>query len=105
MHRDFCAENFVVDGDDVLRVIDNEWFCPGPAGFDVGRTRNRWSMTEAETDAFDAGYRDRLGPIVSEAFWGLAADLFGARVEDIWVLGPERPILERVRCRAAGGSP
>jgi Ser/Thr protein kinase RdoA (MazF antagonist) len=103
IHRDFCAENFVVDAGGVLRVIDNEWFCLGPAGFDVGRTRNRWPMTDAERGAFDAGYREAAGSIADEAFWCLVADLFGARVEHIWVTTAERPILERVRTWAAGG--
>ena len=105
IHRDFCAENLLVDRDGGLRVIDNEWFCPGPAGFDVGRTRNRWQMTGEERAAFDAAYRDAAGPIADEAYWCLVADLFGARVEHIWVTGPRRPILERVRSWAAGDEP
>ncbi len=105
IHRDFCVENFVVDEGGTLRVIDNEWFCPGPAGFDVGRTRNRWTMTDAEQEAFDAAYRRTAGAPADEALWGLVADLFGARVEHVWVSGRERPILERVRARAAGRAP
>jgi hypothetical protein len=97
VHRDFCAENFVIDTDGRLAVIDNEWFEVGAAGFDVGRTFHRWPMPEAAWAAFLAAYRAGGGDPEPLEFWAIAATLFGARV--FLQVSPERlpPLLALLR--------
>jgi Ser/Thr protein kinase RdoA (MazF antagonist) len=84
VHRDFCAENMVVDAAGRLHVIDNEWFTIDAAGLDLGRTLYRWPMSEAGRCTFLASYRDACacdpGPL---DFWHLVAVLWsaGARLD------------------------
>jgi aminoglycoside phosphotransferase (APT) family kinase protein len=47
IHLDFCAENMLIDTRGRLRVIDNELLMIAPAGFDLGRTFDRWPMSAA----------------------------------------------------------
>jgi hypothetical protein len=88
-HRDFCAENMIVDGAGALRVIDNEWLSPQPAGLDLARTACRWPMSETAWRRFLAAYRAAApadpGPL---AFWEVSALAWTARVR--LRLGPER---------------
>jgi hypothetical protein len=88
IHRDFCGENFVLDGAGRLAVIDNEWLVVGSAGFDVGRTFHRWPLPEAAWRDFLAAHaRSGVDP-EPLAFWAIVSALFGARV---WLgLSPER---------------
>jgi Ser/Thr protein kinase RdoA (MazF antagonist) len=88
IHRDFCGENFIVDGDGRLVVIDNEWFVVGAAGFDVGRTFHRWPMPQAAWRRFLAAYRGAGADPEPLEFWAIVSALFGARV---WLqFSPER---------------
>ena len=80
IHRDFCAENMLIDELGRLRVIDNEWVMIGPAEFDLGRTYHRWPMSEGAWRRFCRGYASVGDPPESLEFWILAAALFGARV-------------------------
>ena len=81
MHMDFCAENMLIDACGHLRVIDNELLTIGPAGFDLGRTFDRWPMSDAAWMRFWRGYRSSA-PAEPEAvgFWKIVAALLGARV-------------------------
>ena len=81
IHRDFCADNFVIDPTGALRVIDNELFGIDPIGFDLGRTFHLWPMDDAARTAFDRGYRS-AGPPPSDAegYWRVVAALVGGRV-------------------------
>jgi hypothetical protein len=80
-HRDFCAENMIVDDAGALRVIDNEWLDPQPAGIDLARTRCRWPMPEDAWRHFLVVYRAHApadpGPL---AFWEIPALAWTARV-------------------------
>ncbi|MEO8605094.1 MAG: phosphotransferase [bacterium] len=80
-HRDFCAENMLVDALGLLRVIDNEQIEIGPLGFDLGRTFHRWPMSQTAWAQFFSGYRS-AAPVDPEAigFWRIVAALVGARV-------------------------
>lgn len=73
-HRDFCADNMVVDATGALRVIDNEWLEPQPAGIDLARTACRWPMPPAAWRRFLDAYRASApadpGPL---AFWEVPA--------------------------------
>jgi phosphotransferase family enzyme len=80
IHRDFCAENMLIDDHGRLRVIDNEWFMIGPAGFDLGRTYHRWPMSDGAWERFCRAYASATGPPEALEFWILAAAAFGARV-------------------------
>jgi Ser/Thr protein kinase RdoA (MazF antagonist) len=81
VHRDFCAENMLIDDSGRLRVFDNELIELGPAGLDLGRSLHRWPMSVAEQRQFLAAYRSSAprdpGPI---AFWILVAVVWSARV-------------------------
>lgn len=78
VHRDYCAENMLVDADGRLRVIDNEWLAIAPEGLDLGRTFARWPMSPPAWRRFLAAYRSAgrdPGPL---GFWGIAAAAMGA---------------------------
>ena len=52
IHKDFCADNFVIDTAGALRVIDNELLDIDPIGFDLGRTFHLWPMDDGAWTAF-----------------------------------------------------
>jgi len=80
VHRDFCAENMLVDPRGRLRVIDNEWFAIDAAGLDLARTLYRWPMDDGPRGAFLAAYRDAAGSDAGPlGFWELVAVLWSAR--------------------------
>jgi hypothetical protein len=81
IHLDFCAENMLIDARGHLRVIDNELLTIAPAGFDLGRTFDRWPMSNPAWARFCRGYRSSA-PAEPEAvgFWKILAALLGARV-------------------------
>ena len=62
-------------------VFDNELIRVGPAGLDLGRTLQRWSMSAARQREFLAAYRAAApcdpGPL---GFWLLVSALWSARV-------------------------
>lgn len=79
-HRDFCAGNMVIDAAGTLRVIDNEWLGPHPAGFDLARTACCWPMPVPAWRRFLAAYRAAgpdPGPLT---FWEIAAYAWTVRV-------------------------
>ncbi|MEB2343487.1 MAG: phosphotransferase [Deltaproteobacteria bacterium] len=80
-HRDFCPENMVVDAAGDLRVIDNEWLEPQPAGIDLARTRSRWPMPAGSWRRFLDAYRGCApadpGPL---GFWEIVVLAGTARV-------------------------
>lgn len=81
IHKDFCAENFLIDRSGHLRVIDNEQIAIEPIGFDLGRTFHRWPMARDARAAFRRGYRSTgPGDAGAEGFWRIVAVLVGARV-------------------------
>jgi Ser/Thr protein kinase RdoA (MazF antagonist) len=81
IHQDFCAENMLLDDGGRLRVIDNEQLTIAPAGFDLGRTFDRWPMSEGAWARFCRGYRSSApAEIDAIRFWKIVAALKGARV-------------------------
>lgn len=81
IHKDFCAENLLIDTAGRLRVVDNEQIAVEPIGFDLGRTFHRWPMTPAAQAAFRRGYRAAApGTVDAVGFWRIVAALVGARV-------------------------
>jgi aminoglycoside phosphotransferase len=80
-HRDFCAENMLIDRHQRLHVIDNEWLAIAPAAFDLGRTFSRWPMPDGVWRRFIAAYRSAArfdpGPL---AFWTIVAAVKSARI-------------------------
>lgn len=105
IHKDFCAENMLIDARGCLRVIDNEQLVIEPAGFDIGRTFDRWPMSEAAWARFRRGYRSSV-PAEPESigFWKIVAALLGARVR--FERSPARldATLAMLRRLAEGGS-
>lgn len=81
IHMDFCAENMLIDACGHLRVIDNELLTIGPAGFDLGRTFDRWPMSDATWARFCRGYRSSAAAEPEAiGYWKILAALLGARV-------------------------
>jgi Ser/Thr protein kinase RdoA (MazF antagonist) len=81
IHKDFCAENMLIDAHGRLRVIDNEQLDIGAIGFDLGRTFHRWPMSAGAWTRFVRGYRASApGEPAATGFWRLVAALVGARV-------------------------
>ena len=104
-HNDFCAENMLIDTRGHLRVIDNERLAIAPAGFDVGRTFDRWPMSEDAWACFRRGYRSSApADVEALGFWKIVAALVGARVR--YQRSPERldAALALLRRFAAGRS-
>jgi len=81
LHKDFCAENMLIDRLGRLRVIDNEQLDVAPAGFDLGRTFHRWPMADAAWSRFLRAYRARApAPPEATGFWKIVASLETTRV-------------------------
>jgi hypothetical protein len=76
IHRDFCAENLVLDGTGTLHAVDNETMRYDACDFDLARTWYRWPMPAADWESFLSGYRD-LRPTEGferhAPFWCLSA--------------------------------
>ena len=81
IHKDFCAENMLIDLHGRLRVIDNEQLEIAPAALDLGRTFHRWPMSHGTWTRFLRGYRSSA-PREPEAiaFWKIVASLETTRV-------------------------
>jgi hypothetical protein len=105
VHLDFCAENMLIDARGQLRVIDNELLAIRPAGLDLGRTFDRWPMSDGAWGRFLRGYRS-VAAAEPEAigFWKIVAALTGARVR--FERSPARLVatLALLRRFAAGSS-
>jgi Ser/Thr protein kinase RdoA (MazF antagonist) len=80
-HLDFCADNMVIDGQDRLRVIDNELLAIRPPGLDLARTFHLWPMPAAAWARFRRGYLSVVAADPGGAtFWQLVATLRGVRI-------------------------
>lgn len=81
IHKDFSAENMLIDIHGQLRIIDNEQLEIAPAAFDLGRTFHRWPMSDGTWTRFLRGYRSSA-PREPEAiaFWKIVASLETTRV-------------------------
>lgn len=62
IHGDFCAANLIEATDGRIVAIDNETLRFEALDYDLARTWYRWAMSDAEADAFLAGYRTRRDP-------------------------------------------
>jgi len=106
IHRDFCAENMLVDPAGRLHVIDNEWFLVDAVGLDLGRTLHRWPLPPAARDEFLAAYRDSArhdpGP---PDFWILFSVLWSARIRLDQPPARRAEPLEAARRIAEGSDP
>lgn len=81
IHKDFCAENMLIDRHGKLRIIDNERLSIEPAGFDLGWTYHRWPMSRSAWGSFCRGY-ESSGATEPAAlrFWKIIAALTCTRV-------------------------
>ncbi len=96
IHRDFCAENFVIDGEGRLVVVDNERFILGAAGFDLGRSFHRWPLSEPDWNRFLAAYHGAGGPAGELDFWILISNVSLARIYARISEPHLRPVLARL---------
>ncbi len=85
IHRDFCAENLILDRNNRLHAVDNETMRLDVLDFDLARTWYRWPMSADDWKAFLDGYRTHRSSKGFERhflFWSLSAlvDTFLYRV-------------------------
>jgi aminoglycoside phosphotransferase (APT) family kinase protein len=57
VHKDFCAENMVIDPSGHIWVIDIETFSVDSPDYDLARTWHRWPMKSEQSEAYLDGYR------------------------------------------------
>ncbi|MBI3786152.1 MAG: aminoglycoside phosphotransferase family protein [Deltaproteobacteria bacterium] len=81
IHKDFCAENMLVDAAGRLRIIDTERITFEPVGFELGWTWHRWPMLPPAWERFVDGYGS-TAPAAPEAeeYWRLICGLTLSRV-------------------------
>jgi len=81
IHKDFCAENMLVDSAGALHIIDTEQLAIEPVDFDLAWTWHRWPMSPAAWARFMVGYRSAapLKP-AAQAYWRIVTGLTLARV-------------------------
>jgi aminoglycoside phosphotransferase len=73
-HRDFCAENFVVDAAGRAVIVDNETVGIDALDFDLARTWYRWPMLPAQREAYLSAYarhRDPAAFLVHFTYWAI----------------------------------
>jgi hypothetical protein len=105
VHRDFCAENLVVDRAGRLRVVDNEWLGVGPLDLDLAVVENRWPTDAAGRAAFLAGYarhRDPAAAGEASAFWRIRAATRSAWWRAVELARPAEAALARLEALAGG---
>ena len=102
VHQDFCAENMLLDREGRLRVVDNEWVAVGCAGFDLGRTHDRWGLVATDWARFLDGYRSAGREPSDTVFWIVIAALWGARLR--YERNPARLTASLVRLRQLAAS-
>jgi len=98
IHQDFTAENMVIDRDERLWVIDNEQLDVGPAGFDLGRTLDRWPMSDGAWERFCLAYDDGgRGELATLGFWRIVVSAMGARLRLQRIPWRLDPVIETLR--------
>jgi aminoglycoside phosphotransferase (APT) family kinase protein len=94
VHRDYCPENFVVDGGGDLHVIDNEWIDLDAPGVDLARTWSRWPMTDETWRRLVTGYASTAsidpGPL---RFWKIVMAAAGAAIR---LAAPPEDLMEPI---------
>jgi UDP-2,3-diacylglucosamine hydrolase len=76
VHRDFCPSNLVIDGDGLVRAIDNDSMACDALDYDLARWWYRWPMPDADRTAFLGGYARYRSPSSFErhfTFWMVLA--------------------------------
>jgi hypothetical protein len=74
IHKDFCAENIVLDASGAPVSIDNAALSVGPYDLDLARTWYRWSMSPTDRSRFLRGYEEYrdCGSFTKHfAFWAI----------------------------------
>ena len=74
IHKDFCAENIVLDASGSPVSIDNAALSVGPYDLDLARTWYRWPMSPSDRSRFLRGYeeyRDCVSFMKHFAFWAI----------------------------------
>lgn len=81
IHKDFCAENMLIDGAARLRIIDTELITVEPIGWDLAWSWHRWPMRADAWADFMAGYASTAPPAAAApAYWRIVTGLTLARV-------------------------
>lgn len=104
IHRDFCAENLVLDARGGLHVVDNGTLTVDARDFDLARTWYRWPMTPTQRRTFEEGYgpcRDLASFHAHSPFWSVAvlvdAALFRHHAKTADPAAPLRHLQEALR--------
>jgi hypothetical protein len=80
VHRDYCPENFVLDPEGDLHVVDNEWFAIDAPAADLARTYVRWPLAADDWRRVLCGYAAVAGDPGPLRFWILAAAALGTAI-------------------------
>jgi hypothetical protein len=76
IHKDFSAENIVLDTVDAPICVDNANLALGPCDFDLARTWYLWPMTRADRACFVQGYKEHRSLDTFQehfSFWAVCA--------------------------------
>jgi hypothetical protein len=100
IHKDFCAENLVLDRRGALVCIDDASLSTGPHDLDLARSWYRWPLGEAELAHFAAGYEEQRSLAAFREhflFWATCV-LIGSAATRLRSLAPGAQVpLERLR--------
>jgi hypothetical protein len=100
IHKDFCAENIVLDASGAPVSIDNGTVSFGPLDLDLARTWYRWPMTPADREHLLRGYaeyRSHASFMEHFSFWAIAVLVASASSRLRLRVGRHREPLERLR--------
>jgi len=100
IHKDFCAENIVLDDSGSPVSIDNAALSVGPHDLDLARTWYRWEMNPRDRSHFLRGYERHRGSVTFVehfAFWAICVLAGSASIRLRARLGGHREPLIRLR--------
>lgn len=103
VHGDFCPENFVIDDDGTLHVIDNETLSVDDRLWDLARTWIRWPMSRTVADAFWEGYGGPPTDVAESLVWWSAAACLEASAFRLRAKADVTPALDMLRRILADG--
>jgi hypothetical protein len=100
IHKDFCAENIVLEPGGSLVCVDDATLSTGPHDLDLARTWYRWAASERELAQFAGGYQEHrsLEAFLRHFRFWMSCVLIGSAATRLRSLAPGAQVpLERLR--------